>query len=59
MPSECVTPSIEVDRPRSLTNHCAATVEAHHDAALGTILTEGGIFGAVTASEAVLRALPG
>ena len=38
---------------------CAATVEAHHDAALGTILTEGGIFGAVTASEAVLRALPG
>ena len=36
---------------------CAATVEAHHVAAIGTITTEGGIFGAVSTSAAVLEAL--
>lgn len=36
---------------------CAATDKAHHDAAVGTIQTEGGLFGAVTTSDAVLRGL--
>lgn len=43
----------------TLADCCAATVPAHHDAAIGTILTEGGIFGAVSDSARLLAALGG
>lgn len=33
---------------------CAATVQGHHLAAIGTIMTEGGIFGSVGTSSSVL-----
>ena len=36
---------------------CAATDASNHDAALRTIATEGGIFGAVSTSESLRRAL--
>jgi biuret amidohydrolase len=36
---------------------CAATVAAHHRAAVDTITTEGGIFGAVSDTDALHRAL--
>lgn len=36
---------------------CAATVPEHHRAAIGTVKTEGGIFGAVADTDAVCRAL--
>ncbi|WP_439815432.1 cysteine hydrolase family protein [Zavarzinia sp. CC-PAN008] len=36
---------------------CAATVEANHQAALNTIETEGGIFGALVTSDALCAAL--
>lgn len=36
---------------------CAATLPEHHRAAIGTITTEGGIFGAVARAEAVCRTL--
>jgi len=32
---------------------CAATTESFHEAAVGTVMTEGGIFGAVTTTEAL------
>ncbi|MDR6953030.1 nicotinamidase-related amidase [Ancylobacter sp. 3268] len=51
-----------VDRgyePLLITDGCAATVEANHRAAIETICTEGGIFGAVAESAAVIAALRG
>ncbi|GLK84734.1 cysteine hydrolase family protein [Ancylobacter defluvii] len=51
-----------VDRgyePLLVTDGCAATVEANHHAAIDTICTEGGIFGAVAESAAVIAALRG
>ncbi len=36
---------------------CAATLAANHDAALSTIMTEGGIFGAIATVEAIRAAL--
>ncbi|MGE4481385.1 cysteine hydrolase family protein [Acidocella sp.] len=42
-----------------LEDACAATVPAHHDAAIGTIATEGGIFGAVTQSNVLCAFLSG
>ncbi len=38
---------------------CAATVAAHHESAIGTIQTEGGIFGAVADSKDVCSVLAG
>jgi nicotinamidase-related amidase len=38
---------------------CAATLPHHHRAAIGTITTEGGIFGAVAGTEVVCHALLG
>lgn len=35
---------------------CAATVHSHHVAAIGTICTEGGIFGSVGTSDAIVAA---
>ncbi|GGB63683.1 cysteine hydrolase [Roseibium aquae] len=35
---------------------CAATVAEHHTSAIGTIATEGGIFGSVTSSKSLLAA---
>jgi nicotinamidase-related amidase len=43
--------------PLLVTDCCAATVEANHDAAIETICSEGGIFGAVATSGAVIDAL--
>jgi nicotinamidase-related amidase len=36
---------------------CAATVTENHSAAINTIMTEGGIFGAVTTAHAICLAL--
>jgi nicotinamidase-related amidase len=36
---------------------CAATVPENHSAAVNTIATEGGIFGAVTTTQAICSAL--
>jgi nicotinamidase-related amidase len=41
----------------TLSDCCAATEVSNHDAALRTIATEGGIFGAVSTSAALQRAL--
>ena len=41
----------------TLSDCCAATDASNHDAALRTIATEGGIFGAVSTSESLRRAL--
>jgi nicotinamidase-related amidase len=43
----------------TLSDCCAATDAANHDAALRTIVTEGGIFGAVSTSAALQLALGG
>ncbi|GAB4071137.1 cysteine hydrolase [Ancylobacter sonchi] len=51
-----------VDRgyePLLVEDGCAATVEANHRAAIDTITTEGGIFGTVAGSAAVIAALCG
>lgn len=45
--------------PLLIEDCCAATIQANHVAALETIRSEGGIFGATTTSEAVIAALPG
>jgi nicotinamidase-related amidase len=36
---------------------CAATITENHHAAVNTIMTEGGIFGAVTTTQAICSAL--
>lgn len=36
---------------------CASTISLHHEGAVGTIATEGGIFGAVTDTASVVRSL--
>jgi len=36
---------------------CAATVQANHDAAIETVCSEGGVFGAVATSSAVINTL--
>jgi nicotinamidase-related amidase len=43
--------------PLLVTDCCAATAQASHDAAIETICSEGGIFGAVATSGAVIDAL--
>ncbi|MCK1298413.1 cysteine hydrolase [Bradyrhizobium sp. 24] len=51
-----------VDRglePLLVTDCCAATAKSNHDAAIETICSEGGIFGAVATSTAVITALEG
>jgi len=58
----CVHSTIResIDRgfePLLVTDCCAATVPSNHDAAIETICSEGGIFGAVASSDAVITAL--
>ena len=43
--------------PLLVTDCCAATAQATHDAAIETICSEGGVFGAVATSDAVITAL--
>ena len=43
--------------PLLVTDCCAATVQSNHDAAIETICSEGGIFGAVATSDAVIDTL--
>jgi biuret amidohydrolase len=43
--------------PLLVTDCCAATIQTNHDAAIETICSEGGIFGAVATSQAVIETL--